>query len=107
MKQNVVFQVGLLAESPVTNVALERPGAIMDVHMAAEVPGGWEGLGAQRTLVGLLLQREQRISSSHEPRLIICFMSVLYVITVIFYIIFYIVLPCRASFCGSTDWRTP
>lgn len=94
MKQNVVFQVGLLAESPVTNVALERPGAVMDVHMAAEVPGGGEGLGAQRTLVGLLLQREQRISSSYVPHLIICFMLVLYMITVIFYILHSLTLSC-------------
>ena len=94
MKQNVVFQVGLLAESPVTNVAFERPGAVMDVHMAAEVPRGGEGLGAQRTLVGLLLQREQRISLLHEPHLIICFMSVLYVITVKFYILHSLTLSC-------------
>lgn len=55
MKQNVVFQVRLLAESPVANLALEGPGPVMDVHVAAKITRCWEGLGAQGTFMGLLL----------------------------------------------------
>lgn len=55
MKQNVVFQVRLLAESPVANLALEGPGPIMDVHVAAKITRCWEGLGTQGTFMGLLL----------------------------------------------------
>lgn len=55
MKQNVIFQVRLLAESPVANLALEGPGPIMDVHVAAKITRCWEGLGTQGTFMGLLL----------------------------------------------------
>ena len=55
VEQHVVLEVGLLAEAPVTDVTLEWPRAIVHVHMALQVPGGGERLGAQAALVRLLL----------------------------------------------------
>lgn len=65
MKQNVVFQVRLLAESPVANLALEGPGPVMDVHVAAKITRCWEGLGAQGTFMGLLLIIKNAMFSSY------------------------------------------
>lgn len=65
MKQNVVFQVRLLAESPVANLALEGPGPVMDVHVAAKITRCWEGLGAQGTFMGLLLIIKKAMFSSY------------------------------------------
>lgn len=65
MKQNVVFQVRLLAESPVANLALEGPGPVMDVHVTAKITRCWEGLGAQGTFMGLLLIIKNAMFSSY------------------------------------------
>lgn len=65
MKQNVVFQVRLLAESPVANLALEGPGPVMNVHVAAKITRCWEGLGAQGTFMGLLLIIKNAMFSSY------------------------------------------
>lgn len=65
MKQNVVFQVRLLAKSPVANLALEGPGPVMDVHVAAKITRCWEGLGAQGTFMGLLLIIKNAMFSSY------------------------------------------
>lgn len=56
MKQNVIFQVRLLAESPVTDFALERPGAIMDVHVTTKISRRGEGFRAQRTFMRFFLK---------------------------------------------------
>jgi hypothetical protein len=53
----VVLEVGVLAEPPVADVALEGPGPIVDIHVRFKVPWRWERLGAKSTLVGLFLQQ--------------------------------------------------
>ena len=56
VQQQVVLQVGLLAESPVTDVALVGPRAAVHVHVRAQIPGGRERLGAHGALVWLVLE---------------------------------------------------
>ena len=58
MKEDVVFQVRLFTEPPVAYVTSVGPGTIMDVHVGSKVPGGREWLGAQLTLMGLVLQNK-------------------------------------------------
>ena len=55
MQQHVVLEVGLLAEAPVADVTLEWPRAVVYIHVALEITGRREGLGAEAALVGLLL----------------------------------------------------
>lgn len=55
----------MLAESPVANLALEGPGPVMDVHVAAKITRCWEGLGAQGTFMGLLLIIKKAMFSSY------------------------------------------
>ena len=54
----MVLEICLLAESPVADVALERPGASVDVGVGLEVTRGGEGFGAHCALVGLFLQEK-------------------------------------------------
>ena len=56
MKHLVVLQVGLFAESTVTNITPEWPGTVMHVHVALQVTRGRERLGTEVALVGLLLK---------------------------------------------------
>ena len=58
MKEEVVLEVGLLAEPAVADVALEGPRAGVDVGVRLEIAGGGERLGAHRALVRLLLRKE-------------------------------------------------
>lgn len=55
MQEEMVLEIGLLAEAPVANMTLKWPGAAVNVHVALEVTGRWERFGAQRALVRLLL----------------------------------------------------
>ena len=54
----MIFEIGLFAESPVADVALEGPGARVDVGVRLEIAGSRERLGAHRALVRLLLRRK-------------------------------------------------
>jgi hypothetical protein len=65
----VVLKVGVLAETSVTDVALEGPGPIVNIHVRFEVPGCRERLGAQSAFVRLLLQQTyttSRGSNNHK-----------------------------------------
>ena len=61
VEQEVVLQVRLFAEASVTDVTLVRPGPVVDVHVRLEVSGSRERLGAQGTLMGLLLENKTKI----------------------------------------------
>ena len=63
MKQHVIAKVRLFAEAAAADVTLEGPRAVVHVHVALEVSGGRERLGAQRTLVRLLLQQRTQAAS--------------------------------------------
>jgi hypothetical protein len=64
----VVLEVGVFAEPPVADVALEWPGPVVNVHVRLEVPWRREGLGAQTALVGLLLQQTHTPSTRPAHR---------------------------------------
>jgi hypothetical protein len=68
VQEQVVLEIGVFAETPVADMALEGPGPIVDVHMRFEVSWCRERLGAQTTLMGLFLQQRHV-----EPILIIFF----------------------------------
>jgi len=57
VQEQVILEVGVLAEPSVADVALEGPGPIVDIHVRFEVPGCRERLGAQATFMRLLLQQ--------------------------------------------------
>lgn len=57
MKKEVITQISLLAESSVADVTMERPTAIVNVHVRLEVSGSRERFVACRALVRLLLHR--------------------------------------------------
>ena len=57
VQEQVILEVGVLAEPSVADVALEGPGPIVNIHVRFEVPRRRERLGAQTTFVGLLLQQ--------------------------------------------------
>jgi len=57
VQEQVILEVGVLAEPSVTDVALEGPGPIVNIHVRFEVPGCRERLGAQATFMRLLLQQ--------------------------------------------------
>jgi len=52
----VILEIGLFAESSMADVALERPGASVDVGVRLEIAGRRERLGTHRALVRLLLR---------------------------------------------------
>ena len=56
MKQHVILEIGLFAESTTAHVAFVRPRPAVNVHVALEVARSRKRLGAQRTLVWLLLR---------------------------------------------------
>ena len=56
VEEEVVLEVGLLAEPAVADVALEGPRARVHVRVRLEVARRRERLGAHRALVRLLLQ---------------------------------------------------
>ena len=56
MKHLVVLQVGLFAESTVTDITPEWPGTVMHVHVALQITRGRERLGTEVALVGFLLK---------------------------------------------------
>ena len=53
----MIFEVGLLAKSPVADVALEGPCPRVDVGVRLEISGSWERFGAHCALVRLLLEK--------------------------------------------------
>ena len=55
---HVVPQVCLLAEAPMTDIALEGPGPCVHIHVALQIPWGGEGFGTQQALVWLLLENK-------------------------------------------------
>jgi hypothetical protein len=57
VQEQVILEVGVLAEPSVADVALEGPGPIVNIHVRFEVPGCRERLGAQATFMRLLLQQ--------------------------------------------------
>jgi hypothetical protein len=69
VQEQVILKVGVLAEPSVADVALERPGPIVNVHVRFEVPGCRERLGAQSTFMRLLLQQTRTTSNirNHVP----------------------------------------
>lgn len=64
----MILQVGVLAEPPIADVAFKGPGPVVNIHVRFEVPRCGERLGAQSTLVRLLLQ--QRHASRNFPLLL-------------------------------------
>ena len=56
----MILEVGLLAESPLTDVTLERPRASVNVHVGFQVAGRGKRLGAHRALVGLFLAKKRK-----------------------------------------------
>lgn len=56
MQKHVISEVGLFAESPLTDVALEGPTSVVYVHMRLEVTGCRERLGAHCTFVRFFLE---------------------------------------------------
>lgn len=60
----MILQVGVLAEPPIADVAFKGPGPVVNIHVRFEVPRCGERLGAQSTLVRLLLQ--QRYASRNH-----------------------------------------
>ena len=56
MEEQVVLEVGVLAEAAVADVTFERPRTAVDVHVRLEIPRRRERLGAQRTLVWFILK---------------------------------------------------
>ncbi len=52
----MVLEVGLLAEPPVADMALEGPRPGVDVGVRLQIARGGEGLRAHGALVGLLLR---------------------------------------------------
>jgi hypothetical protein len=52
----MVLEIGLFAEASVTDVALEGPGARVNVGVRFEIAGRRERLGTHGTLVRLFLQ---------------------------------------------------
>lgn len=64
----MVLEVRLLAESPVADVTAVRPGAVVHVHMRAQVPGGREGLVAKAAFVGLILEITMRCWLTYDFR---------------------------------------
>ncbi len=61
----MVLEIGLLAESPMADVALEGPGARVHVRVRLEIAGGGEGFGAHCAFVRLLLQNKGVLVSNH------------------------------------------
>lgn len=55
VQKRVIAQVRLLREAAIADVALERPGAVVDVHVALEIARRRERLRAEGALVWLLL----------------------------------------------------
>lgn len=55
MEEEVIFQIGVLAETAGADVAFEWPGAAVNVHVRFEVSGSRERLGAEGALVRLFL----------------------------------------------------
>ncbi len=55
MQEEMVLEVGVLAEAARADVALERPRAAVHVHVRFQVPGRRERLGAECALVRFLL----------------------------------------------------
>ena len=45
VKEEMVLQVCLFAEAPVTHLALIWPGAVVDVHVTLQIAGRRKGLG--------------------------------------------------------------
>ncbi len=60
VQQQMVLEVRLLREAAVADVALVGPRPVVDVHVRLEIPRRRERLGAQRTLVRLLLKKSER-----------------------------------------------
>ena len=67
MQKQVVLEVGLLGEATAADMTLERPRAVVDVHVALQVARCREGLGAQLTLVRLLLKQGETTISVLNP----------------------------------------
>lgn len=55
MQEEVILQVRLLGEAARTDVTLEGPRAVVDVHVRLEVARRRERLGAEAALVGFVL----------------------------------------------------
>ena len=72
MKHHVVLQVGLLAESFVTHLAAVRPGAVVNVHVRAQVARGGERLGATRAFVRLFLGKDHTMINAMTYATFIC-----------------------------------
>ena len=52
----MVLEVGEFAEASAAHVTLMWPAAVVHIHVTLEVAGRGERLGAQTTLMGLLLK---------------------------------------------------
>ena len=53
----MVFEVGLFAETSVTDMTLVGPSTSVDICMRLEITWGWERLAAHCTFVWLFLQK--------------------------------------------------
>ena len=60
VEEEVVLEVGLLAESSVADLTFEGPGAVVDVHVRSEVAGRGEGLRAETAFVRFFLRFHQQ-----------------------------------------------
>lgn len=56
VQEQMVFEIGDLAESPVTNGTSVRPGSIVNVHVGFQVARGGKRFLAQFAFVGLFLE---------------------------------------------------
>jgi hypothetical protein len=54
----MILEVGVLAESPIADVAFKGPRTVVNIHVRFEVPRCRERLGAQSAFVRLLLQQK-------------------------------------------------
>lgn len=52
----MVLQIRLFAEPPIAHVTSIGPGPIVDIHVGAQIPRGWERFGAQLAFVWLILE---------------------------------------------------
>lgn len=55
MQEEVIFQVGVFAETARTDVAFERPRPAVHVHVRFQISGSRERLGTKCALVRLFL----------------------------------------------------
>ena len=67
VQEEMVFEIGNLAETSVTDWTSVGPGSVVDVHVRFEISRSWKRFLAQLALMGLLLEQNEAIEF-HDPR---------------------------------------